>query len=73
MYADIEISRQSAPYDRMVINVNGYWVTVRNKANNRVVFKRSADSGPWCDAPHAKIIEAIQAIEKALNDIPLEL
>lgn len=49
------------------VNINAYWVTIKH--DKEVLFKREATgNGPWLDAKHVAITEALALLEQALND-----
>lgn len=47
------------------VDINAYWVTIRHGQN--VIYKRTADKGPWLDGSHTLITKALSQLEDALR------
>lgn len=62
--ATIGIGEKFREYD---VYVNAYWIRISRKG--KVVYRRAADgSAPWLDESHRKIANALNALEKAIEE-----
>jgi hypothetical protein len=48
-----------------VVRINASWITITDRSGN-VLVERHADDGPWYDPPHVAVVDALQALEKAV-------
>jgi hypothetical protein len=60
------ITNATANFGEIKVYINASWITLRDKKNT-VLFDRNPHNDDWYDAPHAKIIKALDALEKAIR------
>lgn len=54
-----------------IFSCNAFWVTI--KQNGKIVYKREAHpNSKWMDESHRRITNALEQLEKAILEAPIE-
>jgi hypothetical protein len=48
------------------VSINASWITISDENTKAILYSRKADEGPWYDKSHQKIVDVMNALEKAV-------